>query len=264
MNLIPWKLLECDTIVVAGDVSNSAMKTKNWLEQQLILLEEYFDGTQPPILFVAGNHEYYETDMSEAYKIFRQLESAFPTSFYFLRKDRVPVEIGDAVFVGDTLWTDFELFQTKELSQHLAGQGMSDYACIEVDGKSLTPAMTSYFHVHAKAYLTAFALGVDKTKKLVVVTHHCPSSASIHPRYVHSNYSYLNPAFSSKILDPDHSSYSMTLATTAKLWIHGHTHESFDYVAADGCRVVCNPRGYSFRYSGNENDNYSTDKIVEI
>lgn len=26
-------------------------------------------------------------------------------------------------------------------------------------------------------------------------------------------------------------------------WVHGHTHDSFDYDVR-GCRVVCNPRGY--------------------
>ena len=28
------------------------------------------------------------------------------------------------------------------------------------------------------------------------------------------------------------------------MWTHGHTHEDFDYMIG-GCRVVCNPRGYS-------------------
>jgi len=29
-----------------------------------------------------------------------------------------------------------------------------------------------------------------------------------------------------------------------RLWIHGHTHESFDYKIGK-TRVVCNPRGYA-------------------
>ena len=32
------------------------------------------------------------------------------------------------------------------------------------------------------------------------------------------------------------------------LWVHGHTHDSFDYLVdrpgGGTCRVVCNPRGY--------------------
>ena len=30
----------------------------------------------------------------------------------------------------------------------------------------------------------------------------------------------------------------------ASLWVHGHTHDSFDYTV-NGTRVVCNPRGYA-------------------
>src|SRR5207253_8190939 len=33
-------------------------------------------------------------------------------------------------------------------------------------------------------------------------------------------------------------------ASRARLWIHGHTHDSFDY-CLNGTRVVCNPRGYA-------------------
>jgi len=28
-----------------------------------------------------------------------------------------------------------------------------------------------------------------------------------------------------------------------KLWVHGHTHDPYDYVIGE-TRVVCNPRGY--------------------
>jgi hypothetical protein len=37
---------------------------------------------------------------------------------------------------------------------------------------------------------------------------------------------------------------SLMGAERVQLWIHGHTHSSFDYVVA-GTRVVCNPRGYA-------------------
>ena len=35
----------------------------------------------------------------------------------------------------------------------------------------------------------------------------------------------------------------------AAVWIHGHTHTSFDY-RIQGTRVVCNPRGYPLRRQG--------------
>ncbi len=39
----------------------------------------------------------------------------------------------------------------------------------------------------------------------------------------------------------------------AALWIHGHTHDSFDYFIG-GTRVICNPRGY-FGYELNPDFN---------
>jgi len=48
----------------------------------------------------------------------------------------------------------------------------------------------------------------------------------------------------------------------ARLWIHGHTHDSFDYVL-NGTRVVCNPRGYA-RNGVNENPLFDANFLVEI
>ena len=35
-----------------------------------------------------------------------------------------------------------------------------------------------------------------------------------------------------------------------KHWVHGHTHDPFDYKIGE-CRVVCNPRGY-YPYEGSK------------
>ena len=48
----------------------------------------------------------------------------------------------------------------------------------------------------------------------------------------------------------------------ARLWIHGHTHDSFDY-CLNGTRVVCNPRGYA-RNGVNENPLFDANFLVEI
>lgn len=48
----------------------------------------------------------------------------------------------------------------------------------------------------------------------------------------------------------------------ARLWIHGHTHDSFDYVV-NGCRVVCNPRGYA-KDGVNENRLFDPDFQVDV
>ena len=48
----------------------------------------------------------------------------------------------------------------------------------------------------------------------------------------------------------------------ARLWIHGHTHDSSDYVL-NGTRVVCNPRGY-VRNGVTENRRFDANFLVEV
>jgi hypothetical protein len=48
----------------------------------------------------------------------------------------------------------------------------------------------------------------------------------------------------------------------ACLWVHGHTHDSFDYVV-NGTRVVCNPRGYA-QYGVNENPRFDPGFVIDI
>ena len=45
-----------------------------------------------------------------------------------------------------------------------------------------------------------------------------------------------------------------------RLWIHGHTHGSKDYMLGD-TRVICNPGGYPHRW---ENPNFIPRLIVEV
>ena len=63
------------------------------------------------------------------------------------------------------------------------------------------------------------------------MTHHAPSERSVHPRFQGDS---LTDAF---VTDPP------DLLEQAQVWIHGHHHDSSDYVER-GCRVVCNPSGY--------------------
>ena len=86
----------------------------------------------------------------------------------------------------------------------------------------------------------------------VVITHHAPSRKSIHPRFANS---LLNACFISDAERLVHGSRT-------RLWIHGHTHDSFDYVL-NGARVVCNPRGYA-KNGVNENPRFNANLVLEI
>jgi Icc-related predicted phosphoesterase len=86
--------------------------------------------------------------------------------------------------------------------------------------------------------------------KTVVVTHHAPHPISIAPRYARDA---LNPAFASDLTD-------VISQHQPDLWVHGHTHSSFDYVVpGTKTRVVCNPMGYD-----DENPSFDVGLVVEL
>ena len=87
-------------------------------------------------------------------------------------------------------------------------------------------------------------------RKTVVMTHHGISPLSIHERYRGDN---LNWAFMSDLSQEilDHGPL---------LWVHGHTHDSFDYVLGK-TRVVVNPYGYQ---EVEMNPQYDSRLLIEL
>jgi hypothetical protein len=90
----------------------------------------------------------------------------------------------------------------------------------------------------------------DSKEPVVVITHHLPSWQSVSPKYKgHPT----NAAFASHL---DH------LVIKTKVWMHGHTHSTQNYMIKDA-RVVCNPRGY-MRSTGPENPEFDDNFVMEI
>jgi hypothetical protein len=75
----------------------------------------------------------------------------------------------------------------------------------------------------------------NPTCKYVVIGHHAPSKLSTKPKYQKDV--MVNGAYSSELSEfiLDHPQI--------KVWTHGHTHHTFDYMVGS-TRIVCNPRGY--------------------
>ena len=88
--------------------------------------------------------------------------------------------------------------------------------------------------------------------KIVIVGHHAPCKSSTKPRY-QGEY-IINGAYSSDLTE------LMLDNPKIKLWTHGHTHSTFDYMVGS-TRIVCNPRGY---YSYEENEEFDPGKIIEV
>lgn len=240
-----------DVVVLAGDI-DEGLKGLRWAAQSF---------PDKPIVYVAGNHEFYSRDWTKHLHDLRTL--ATELGIYFL--ERESVEIGGFRFLGCSLWTDFEIngAQVSQECMREAQQRMTDYKRIKfsrtsstadfywVRSKHIVPALTQRRHRESVAWLDEQLTGRDPSRT-VVVTHHAPHPRSIRPGYVGDS---LTPAYVSNL---EH------LMGHAILWIHGHTHDSFDYEVS-GTRVVCNPRGYAFgQPARGENDEFSPNLQFEV
>jgi predicted phosphodiesterase len=232
---------DADVVVLAGDIARPR-EAAAWAL-----------GFDKPVLYVLGNHEFYGGSIDGTADEFKRLCAG--TNVHLL--DNNETVIDGVRFLGSTLWTDFMLFgdiDARSAAMAEARKFMRDFSRIRSRAASsevLTPEdSAALFAVHAD-WLDR-RLAVPHAGSTVVITHHAPSRQSIHPRYVDS---LLNACF---VSDAEH----LFGTGRAQLWIHGHTHDSFDY-AVNGTRVVCNPRGYA-KAGVNENACFNPDLMIEV
>jgi predicted phosphodiesterase len=199
-----------------------------------------------PVVMIAGNHEFYRDDWHYHHTIATTLHDIRRISPLTFLEDEI-ANICGITFAGSTLWTDFALNGDPVLGMRDAREAMNDYREIFWNETlRLTPELTVQKHQGSLKFLKE----IQDSGKLVIITHHLPSSRSIAGRYADNAY---NAAYASN-LD------TLVETSGAALWIHGHTHVSQDYCIGN-TRVICNPRGYA----GYEvNPNFNPDLIIEV
>jgi predicted phosphodiesterase len=214
---------DADLVVLAGDIARPR-EAVAWAK-----------GLGKPVLYVPGNHEFYGASLSGTRALLREL--CADSDVHLL--DEGELHLQGVRFLGTTLWTDFRLFgegPRRDVAVDAATRFMRDFQRIRVeedDDAPFTPdACAAQFARHADWLRSRLAQAYDGAT--VVITHHAPSPRSIHPRFAGSP---VNLCF---VSEAEH----LLGGQRVQLWIHGHTHDSFDYEVA-GTRVVCNPRGYA-------------------
>jgi predicted phosphodiesterase len=218
------------------------------------------------VVYVMGNHEHYNGDYAiTAMKLKDKL--GYLKNLHILDKEVFVLD--DVTFIGGTLWTDMN--NEDETTLHAMSGMMNDFRCVDNsdrkvsyktpvfkydangevvrDEKSSPVIERMEFHTRSARFspedavvdhkqMMTFIQTVVEGKgdqKFVVVGHHAPSKKSTHPRYAHEK--VMNGGYSTNLDEYilDHPQI--------KVWVHGHTHEDFDYKIGD-TRIVCNPRGY--------------------
>ena len=236
-----------DVVILAGDLAES-LAGLEWAVASF---------PRPRLIFVLGNHEFYGGDIHAFVSDYRDAAARLAGERITVL-ERGATVIGGIRFIGTTLWTDYELYgatpQAVGAAMTAARRNMLDYRHIHVgqaESRLLTPEDTVVLHRPARQYL-ALALASGDPAKTVVITHHGPHRRSLAPQFAED---LTSAAFLSDL--------SVLMGRSA-LWVHGHTHTSFDYNVR-GSRVICNPRGYCSRDGARcENPAFRWDFLVDL
>lgn len=219
--LVAARKKDVDVLVIAGDLS---LVGKNFLLFSLKKLIKYYEK----IIFVPGNHEYYTA--SSSYNFHSLVEHFDKDSLFVL--DNNFVEIEGKKFYGGTLWFD-------DYVNHYNKGFLNDFTYI------------GNFEPWVYEKNRQFIHAVKEFKDLdCVISHHSPSYKSVHKDFKDNK---LNEFYCNN-LD------TLVLEVKPKVWCHGHTHKSFDYMIGE-TRIICNPFGYVWI---DENKDFDFCKVVTI
>ena len=216
-----------ELLVLAGDIDSS------WAGLEL------FRDWPVPVLFVAGNHEFDEREITQTWPQLRDRCTQLGMQLLECESLVLTDAAGRRIrFVATTRWCDFDLFGSAQRERAMRA------------GRYFMKVMRSTRHsapfdaaaVREEALVCGAWLDAELKRpkgawdSTVVITHFAPSFRSADPRYG-------NQPGTASFCNADDA-----LLPLADLWIHGHLHCQHDYLvdhAGGSTRVVCNSRGHA-------------------
>lgn len=223
----PTPAADAELLVLAGDIDSS------WAGLEL------FRRWPVPVIFVAGNHEFDDREITQTWPALRERCTQLGIRLLECETLVLTDAAGKRVrFVATTRWCDFDLFGVaqRERAMRAASYFMKIMRATR-HGAPLDAAAVREEALVCGAWLR------DELQRpkaswdaTVVITHFAPSLRSADPRYG-------NQPGTASFCNADDA-----LLPLADLWIHGHLHCQHDYRAphaAGSTRVVCNSRGHA-------------------
>ena len=219
--MIQERLDAADLILLPGDIGHGA--------DGVAMARRLFPDK--PVFMVAGNHEFYQGDYAA---VLDDLQAAATGNIHFLHMAVGEITIRDTAvrIIGTTLWTDFDLHGTPDLSLLAARRGLNDFRLITYHDHLLTPLDTLAWHHEQRAWIMT-QLDDPFDGLTILMTHHAPASFAIAGRYVLDD---LSPCFASRM-------ESILLQDDLPLVVWGHTHHCIDRTI-ERTRFVSSQTGY--------------------
>jgi hypothetical protein len=234
-----------ELLVLAGDIDNS------WQALQR------FAGWPVPVLVVAGNHEFDDRELDDAWPALRKRCEALGLRLLECETAVLEDSQGRRIrFAGTVRWCDFDLFGPARRERAMrAGAYFQRVMRATQHGRPFDAVAVREEALRCREWL-AQALSEPAEGRwdaTVVVTHFAPSYRSADPRYGEQ-------AGTASFCNADDA-----LLPGADLWLHGHLHCRHDYVVqhADGrsTRVVSQARGVE---SKGEPEGFEPLKLIEV
>lgn len=221
---------DADILILAGDIAQICFLRVGSFDlsyaKNFRSFLERVSAKYKRVLWIPGNHEYYQSSFLDAPKI---------VADYFKEVGITNIDFGEMIehmegdihFIGATLWTDVNKGDPMSI---IHGSSMNCYK--EIDAGTFTPQKGIDKHYEHKNFLyerlTDHNTGL---KHRVVFTHHAPHYKS------EENITRVTPYYCCTDME------DVISAGFPDVWIHGHTHFPVDYYIF-GTRVISNPRGY--------------------
>lgn len=203
-----------DILILAGDIGS--LYKFNQLKCFLEKICPHFKTT----LYVPGNHEFYHQDgydHQDFYFLTRKLFSLEDNinNLYILQQSFITFE--DICIAGCTLWSNSKITIPKYI----------------VRIRDMNTTIYNEKHSSDLEYIKKMIdWSKNNNKKLVIVTHHCPTSKVLNANTKKDKFKSLY------VSDLD----SIIKKENIHTWICGHIHQNFDF-EIEGTRIVGNQRG---------------------
>lgn len=219
-----------DVIILAGDILNvnhfiTQLRIGRIDQTHIIDFFNTITSKFKHVFMVMGNHEYYNSQIDET---IQRLVNALPKYDNFTILDGDSVVVNNTLFVGGTLWTNYNNGDIETLVN--ARRMIADYRAIYNGLYTITASDIYERHKH-------FVLWVERIDKMgydnvILITHHSPSMQTTADEYIGDD--VMNGLFGSNL------DYLLKHFDYA---VFGHQHNP-KTPEVNGCKLLNNSRGY--------------------
>lgn len=211
-------------LALLGDIGNPRTKKyQNFLKDTSSKFDKIF--------LISGNHEYWnlheheiKLNKNEIDCIIYETVSKYNNIIYL---NNATVNIDNVQIVGSTLWSNIPQDKLED-----AKYRMGDCNNIYNNNEKIIPEQINELHNECVNYIEKI-VNENNDKKVVVLSHHCPSYQYLTEKYKHSNINY---AFASNL--------DYLIKEPICAWLSGHTHGIINK-KINGVICSINCQGYS-------------------